>query len=310
MYLLPYETAICQKLYPKVTGDIVNKIKRVELDMKLPEVATPLGYKLQHAVFVTPSDEHELVPQFTQYLDIGTPKDPKLVIHGGQYMSIEKRTGTYRLVASGDWKLQCVRMALNMHLLNGDEAFFSRFTDLPVKVFSRWLAATLTKQYNLGIESQMAMYVIGAYYYYAMFTPEMRQPGDDRERAAINVSRVTGVPIDAVLNQLTTMGPLRNVDDLCHEFSTNANTIRIGKLTSSALFVLVHSSWFGVNARENVAVALEHLPTFLALLYMAVDDRSYRNSGLTSRVENAARGNEMAVFVDLVSRAVSDYYVE
>ncbi|AEH03436.1 virion structural protein [Pseudomonas phage PhiPA3] len=224
-------------------------------------------------------------------------------------MKYDPRSEQYRLVANNDWQFQCVRLALTNRLILGDEGFFSRLGDLPAKVFNRWVSGALITKYNLPPESQMALYVITAYYFYAMCVPELRDVNVDfRHRFAPIVAKATSVPIEFVMDIADVLGPLRNATDLVHEMSTNSRQDRTGDLKFADLFLLLSTSWFGVNARENVGVALEHLPTFTAMLYMAFAERSYRKTVITQRAETLARGNEDRQFTDLVFKAVAEQF--
>lgn len=308
MYLLPYETTACQRLYKDVSTKITSKIRRAELDMQLPPMETPGNHKLTHAVFVTPSREHEDIPRFTQYVNMGTTKDPLLACDSRQYMTLEERTGTYRLVSSNDWKLQCLRVSLNNVLLTGDNDFYSRLTLFPARLFARWIPALLTTKFNLGPESIMPMQVICALYYQAMVYPDLRKVGDERYKEVDNLYNITGVPRAEIMQLLDKLGDLACLADLAHELSVNGNTIRMGQLTDQALLVAVGASWFGVNGRENVQIALEHLPTWIALIFMAIDDRSYRKASLAVRVETAALRGERETFIENVTLAVDKFY--
>ncbi|MFO5452816.1 hypothetical protein ACLBO7_30125, partial [Klebsiella pneumoniae] len=82
---------------------------------------------------------------------------------------------------------------------------------------------------------------------------------------------VAGIIADVI----DTLGPLHNAGDLAYEISTNGRSIRMGKLKFSDLQLLVSPSRFGTASRENVGVALEHMPTYITLIYMALADRSH-----------------------------------
>lgn len=310
MYTLPYQTKICS-LYPQASLDkLYREVNKAILSEPFPQVKTPSGYLLKNCYFVTPIPEHEDIPMFTQFINIGTASEPKLLIDGRQYFKYEPRQGTYRLIANNDWSFQCIRMALTTRLLKGDEAMFSRLGDIPAKVFSRWVSGPLVTKFGLGIESQMALWVICAYYYYAMCMPElMSSEGDARVEFASVISRITGVPPDFVINVISDVGPLRNADDLIGAMSTKSMQERTGPLNFRDLFSLLSNSWFGTNSRENVGVALESLPTFIAMLYMAISDRTLnRKTQIAQRADTVARPNELKIFADLVFRLVSDQY--
>lgn len=310
MVLLPYQAKICS-LYPQATLDKIRReAAKAELSLPFPEVKTPNGIAIKDCYMVTPSPEHEDIPLFTQYVDIGQPGKPRLLIDGRGYFKYEPRSGTYRLVANNDWSFQCIRLSLNVTAITGDESTFSRLGDVPAKVFNRWVSGPLTTRYQLPIESQMALYVITAYYYYAMLIPELGEANPQiREQFAPTVSRITGVPPDFVIDTITEVGPLNNVDDLIFAMSTKSRQERTGELKFKDLYLLLSNSWFGANARENVGVALEHLPTFIAMVYMAVADRSYRKAIISQRAETVARPHELKSFLDLTFRMITEQYI-
>lgn len=309
MYTLPYQTKICS-IYPQSNLDKLNReVHKAALSLPFPQVKTPGNYLLKNCQFVTPLPEHEDIPMFTQFIDIGSHGEPKLLIDGRQYFKYEPRSGTYRLVANNDWSFQCIRLALTNRLLKGDESMFSRMGDVPAKVFSRWVSGPLITKFGLSIESQMALYVITAYYYYAMCMPELQEANvETRQQFAPVISRITGVPPDFVIDVITEVGSLKNGDDLAEAMSTRSRQERTGPLKYQDIYLLMSSSWFGVNARENVGVALEHLPTYIAMLYMAVGDRSYRKTVLTQRADTVSRPHELKAFTDLVFRQVAEHY--
>lgn len=304
MYLLPYETTIC-RLYPKL-DTIKNAVRRAALELPLPPVKTPAGSVVNDTGFITPRVEHdEDVPTFTQYLNIGDNTDFKLIIDGRQYMKYDTRTGEYRLVAQNDWSYQCIRMALNVKLLKEGSVFFSRLTDIPAKVFTRWVSGALINKYILPPEAQQAVSVICAYYYFAMLNDELENPSDERVRMIPTIARITSVPAEFISDMVDQLGVLSNIEDLAHNLSEHGRTLRLNNLKWRDIFILLSPSWFGVNSRENIGIALEHLPTFIAMVYMALADRSYRKTIITQRAESVARGNELSSFINLVNNAVA-----
>lgn len=308
MILLPYQTKICSLYTQAVLDKIRREAIKAELSLPFPPVKTPNGVIVKDCYFVTPSPEHEDIPMFTQYIDLGSPNKPRLLIDGRRYFKYEARSGTYRLVANNDWSFECIRMSLNITTLTGDETAFSRLGDVPAKVFNRWVAGPLITRYQLPIESQQATYVIAAYYYYAMLMPELGEANPDtREQFAPVVSRITGVPPDFVISVIADVGELNNVDDLVYALSTRSRQERTGELKFKDLFLLLANSFF--SRREDVGVALEHLPTYIAMLYTAVADRSYRKTVIMQRAETVARPHELKSFTDLTFGLVSQQYI-
>ncbi len=310
MVILPYQTTLGRLFKP---DDYARAIRRAEISLSLPPMQTVSNETLLDTGYVTPREEHEDIPNFAHIINLGNDSSPLLVVDGRQYMRYDERTGITRLIAANDWQLQCVRVALTLKLMETGTVSFARLTDFPAKVFTDWITGTLVQRYTLRPESEMALRVIATLYYQAMLMPELREPGHDRIRIAPILARVSGIPIEFILNLIDpdiegTVGSLNNANDLAVELSTKARTLSMGTLKFADLHTLLKSTWYGTNHADNVGMALEHLPTWIAILYTAVSDRSYRKSKITERAERIGRGNDIRNFIDLVGRGVAEQY--
>lgn len=305
MLTLPYQTTICG-MYP--TAQLITAVKRADLENPLPRVVTPAGNTVIDAYFIAPRDEYDHVPNFTQILNVGTEDEPKLVIDARPYMRFDRRLDTYRLTAENDYAFQCVRLALTYRLLSGDKAMFNRLGDVPVKVFTRWITLSLAQRFNLPLEAQLPMSIICAYYYYGLVYGDVEMDVEERTRLAPFVARATLAPVNNVLDIAERIGPMKKAGDLARELSTNGGTIRMGEMKYADLYTLIASSWVGINSRENVGVALEHIPTFIAMLYTAIGERSYRKTVLALRAQTAGRPADLQQFVDQTFRHISQQF--
>lgn len=311
MVTMPYQTTLGRLFKAE---EYIRAVRKAEIDLVLPPIQTVLNEQIANTGFVTPREEHSDIPNFIHIINVGDDRQPQLVIDGRQYWRYDERTGAMRLIAANDWQLQCIRVGLTHKILEQGTTPFARFTDFPAKVFMDWITGTLVQKYTLRPETEMVLRVISCLYYQAMLSPELCVPGHDRVRVAPIIARITGIPVEFVLNLVDpdmegTLGKLENGNDLAVALSTMSRTLSMGKLGFADLHTLLKSTWFGTNAADNVGIALEHLPTWIAILYTAVSDRSYRKSKLTERAERLGRGNEIRSFVDLVGRSVSDTFV-
>lgn len=308
MVTLPYQTTLGRLFKPE---PYISAIRKAAIELSLPPMQTVLQETLLDTGYITPREEHNDIPNFAHIINIGDERNPQLVVDGRQYMSYDERTGVTRLRAANDWQLQCIRVALTNEMLESGTAPFARLTDFPAKVFMDLISGTLVQRYTLRPLAEMQLRVISCLYYQAMISPELRAVGNDRLRFADIITRVSGVPIDFVVQMLdpegrSTIGDLANANDLALELSSR--TLGMGTLKFADLHTLVKSSWFGTNAAENVGIALEHLPTWIAILYTAVSDKSYRKSKITERAEKVGRSNDIRNFIDLVGRQVSSQF--
>lgn len=307
MFDLPYQTTFCTKLY-KNLDTLGSKIRLGGLELSYPEMFNTAKKSFKGLVFVTPYEEHSDIPAFTQYINIGNAEMPKLLIDGRQYLREDRSTGHLKSIAENDWLLQSTRMTLNLKLLSEGSSFFMGLGDLPARVFGRWISGILTSKYQLPIESQICALVVSTYYYCAMINPELKQAGSEaREMLVTRVSQITGAVPDMVFDILEDLGPLGNVEDLCNALSENTRQQRTGTIKYQDLIMLLSSSWFGINARENVAISLEHLPTFVAMVYMGLVSSSHKKTVIAQRALTAGRSNEIKSFAELIFRLSSEY---
>lgn len=287
----------------------MNAVRRADLEYPLPKVKTPSGNLLPQAVFVTPRDEHKNVPSFTQFMNMGDDQKPKLVIDARPYMRWDQRTDTYRLTAENDYAFQAVRMALTLRLMEGDLQVFSRLGDIPAKTFVRWITVQLATNFALPFETQIAVSIICGYYYYGLVTGGRGLTElEERHRLAPMVARITMAPLNTVLDYAERIQLMPDAAALAQQLSEHTGTIRLRDIKYADLYKLLAASWGGHNARENVGAALEHLPTFIAMVFCALDERSYRKTVMARRAETAGRPPEQKVFTDGVFRLVADQF--
>lgn len=287
----------------------MNAVRRADLEYPLPQVKTPSGNLLPNAVFVTPRDEHKNVPSFTQFMNMGDDLKPKLVIDARPYMRWDQRTDTYRLTAENDYAFQATRMALTLRLMEGDLQVFSRLGDVPAKTFVRWITVQLATNFALPLETQIAVSIICGYYYYGLVTGGRGLTElEERHRLAPMVARITMAPLNTVLDYAERIQLMPDAAALAQQLSEHTGTIRLRDIKYADLYKLLAASWGGHNARENVGAALEHLPTFIAMVFCALDERSYRKTVMARRAETAGRPPEQKVFTDGVFRLVADQF--
>ncbi|MNF25392.1 hypothetical protein D3C87_1129390 [compost metagenome] len=305
MILMPYDTHQ-GRMYQ--TDKIISQIKRAQIDLPLPEVETPGGNVIKNLHFVTPSEEHEDVNLFTQYVNLGTDQEPRLVLDGRPYMRYDRRTGTYRLTAENDYMFQCIRGALTLRLMKGDKAAIRRLGDVPLIAFTRWITLALSQKFNLDLAAELKVSIAVAYYFLGMSDDDIATDAEARMQMANIVQRVTKAELRLVMEVADTIKSLKTFDDLARTVSEDLGTIRMGKLKYPDIWTLVAGSFSGVNYRENVGVALEHLPTFIAMVYCALEDRSYRKSVIFLRAKSAGSERDHKTFTDLVYREVAEQF--
>lgn len=308
MIVMPYHTTITSM---HKNDKLLRELQRVDITTPFPQLTTPLGHVVKDAVVVTPWDEYLSLPGFTQPINLGDMKRPKWVIDGRPYMRWDRRHDSYRLTAENDFSFQCARLALTQVVMEDGVQSLRRLGDLPIKTFVRWITLGIAQRFNLALEDQIRIQVLCAYYYHAQMTNEGKLDSSERHRLANQVSRVTSVPTPQVIEIAEAIGEVGLVDGpaFAKTLADHSGSVRLANLKFTDLFMLLAASWVGINSRENVGVALEHLPTFISMVYMGLGERSYRKTMMTRRAETAGRQQDQKQFVDQTYRLVESRFV-
>lgn len=305
MRIDPYLTTICR---PYPTRSLVGALQRANIETPLPPLETPLGHRVRQARVITPSEAYDDVAGFTQFLNIAREgKDPIWVVDGRPFMRWNRREDSYRLTAANDYSFQISRLCLTQVAATHEQGFY-RLGDIPIKTFVRWITLAISQRFNLGLEYQLRLQVICAYYYHALQSGEVNMDDSTKVRLSQSISRVVSVPPDVVMEVGDKLGKLENGDDLAHAIAEHSGSVRLAKLKFTDLYMLIAASWVGTNSRENAGVALEHFPTFIAMVYSALGEKSYRKTRITQRAETAGRQADHRQFVQQVYRLVESRF--
>lgn len=306
MRVSPHDTTVC-RIYQ--AERLRNSVLRDHIQNPLPPLTSPMGNVVKNAVHIPPNPKHEDMPGLTQPLNITQGRESFWVLDSRPYMRWEQRTDSYRLTAENDYVFQVVRLALTEVAQLKGGAAFGRLGDVAIKTFVRWITLGIGQRYNLAIEHQANVSVIVAYYYYTQLQDSLQLDVTSRHRLANPISRITSVPVPAVLEIADQLGSLKDGADLVNAMATLGGSLRLNNIKYADLYTMLSSSWMGVNARENVGVAIEHIPTFVAMVFNALADRSYRKTVISRRAETTGRQQDIKDFTLQVQRLVESRYV-
>ena len=135
----------------------------------------------------------------------------------------------------------------------------------------------------------MQLAIISSFYYQSLFIEESEFDAAIRDRFTANVIRNTKAPARIVLETTARIGKLANIQDFCTAIKEIVPNERLQDFNSGLLVTMLKSSWWGNNAGEMLAIAMEHPPLWVSLIYVAMRDRTYRNSQLAKITERFSK---------------------
>jgi len=156
--------------------------------------------------------------------------------------------------------------------------------DFPIRCFVSWVSANLGVRLGLDFGQVSILRALLAIYYIQLHGVA-DAGGADRDRILTRAARaLPGVDPQTLLTLVGDIPPLHSIAELINWIKKVLDSPRTEDLTTNLFWVVLYFS-FPPAFREQVAVACEYPPAFIALVYSAVSERSYTKTGLGKNIE-------------------------
>lgn len=285
MFVYPYDTTVCSY----ITSNLIKAIKAAEVTEGLESNIADPGLKNDNAVnwkhnFLFVTSRNSNVPPFAHPIEVDFGADRKrLVIDARGFSKIVQGTGSV-ITNRSEFNFAMIRAVLTNHMAMGSPKDLLTLGTFPMLVYARWLSENVTKRQGLSPVDQMRLMVIACYFYLGLFRDDKIQTDIELNKNAQLIAKATYAPIDLCFQIADQLMPMQNIKEFVTQVITILDTPRLEKYSAGLLINTLINSWFGNNSREIVAVALEHPPTWLALVYAAINDRNSKNSNIAKVV--------------------------
>lgn len=236
------------------------------------------------------------IPSFSHPIYLDTSVVNGIYVDGRQLTASNRQSGEVRITALSDYNFLKARGGLEK-IWREDGTMVFRSMVYPASVYAQWIAENIQRQYGLEPENQFKLTVFAAWFYFSLFTDE--EIPDDRDYAKVCqlISKATNVPIQTVMTVLDGQAYVKDVVDFCARLEEVTGSVQLRNFSSIVLYPLLNSTWFSVNSTEIVPVAIEHIPTFMAMCVSAVTEHAYNRSKLSKMAERVPAKNNAHNFV-------------
>lgn len=288
MFKSPYDTTACRQ-YADKEHKVSEAIRQKAI---VHEVTRSVGKHLQILL-----PDETTIPSFGHPIRVDY-NDKTVFVGDTRSCTRYDRANNFSITSPGDYQLWLHRLALQYPWeMIGPSTIYS-LGQYQTMIFSRWIGDNITRRFGLDVDAQLKVHAIAAYYFYSIndvVDDEFYSEIDIKSIASM-MSRYTLPKADALIAVMSEIPIMHNVNDLVRAISQYSGSIRLGGFGVAALYQIIGGSWFGTNSREIVAVAIEHPPTFAALLYNALTNRTYKAAGLSQIVKPFERHEQAAGF--------------
>jgi hypothetical protein len=200
-----------------------------------------------------------------------------------------------------------VRFCLNFIWLVTEPNVLRDVSIITNSIYSSWISENVARRFALDPKEQMMLSIISSAFYSNLFNSDTSLKEVDKTKLEATILKATKAPYQLVTQVLSQIEEFSNISDYCNTVKRILQNPRLESFNSGLLITIIGSTWFGNNARELTAMALEHPPTWIALVYRAFKDRSYRNSLIAKITERYAGSKGGDNFLRSLVSLLEDY---
>jgi hypothetical protein len=271
--------------YLEITENVGDDVRERKIDAGLVAHGKP-----QEAMI--PPFLYPIVVKNLASLKGNTPYREILVGDGRPFMRGNREASLpCRIVNQMEFELLRVLMAANLAWLNQGPQSIMNLGPVMAQVYCRWLGDTISRRFELDATERLKVRVISAYFFQCNFIENDVLTEQQKRAMAAQACRAAGVPNVEYEGLLEDLGVLEGAEDYVGALRRLLDTPRLDNFHIGLLTQAIQGTWFGFNGRELACAAVEHPPTFAAMLYLAFAQNSYRKAGLAITSE-AFRGQK------------------
>lgn len=166
------------------------------------------------------------------------------------------------------------------------------------KIFVNWLSGAV-QRLDLDMGQITQFRILASVYYIQLYTPLPEHPSqDDRDRILTRVSKLLpAMDVRTLENFFDNDIPrLQNIIEFVAWVIKKLDTPRLHSLNVDFFYTALGYN-FGPEYREQVAVALEYPPAFIAMIYTACTERTYGRSVFGRIIETLIKRQDDKEFV-------------
>lgn len=201
------------------------------------------------------------------------------------------------------------RAILSLMWLNGEQSRLRNALPLAADVYASWLAESISKNFALDFKDQTTISIISSYFYQSLFMEDDTFDEDTKQRMALFTARSTKAPSALIFEIFDKIGPMSSIDEYCENVVSIVENVRLKTFNRALLLTTIKNSWYGLHAKEIISVALEHPPTWLAIVYTALTERTFKTSMIFRVAERFGKRGGADEFTKAYSNLMSDMLV-
>lgn len=201
------------------------------------------------------------------------------------------------------------RSILNLIWLNNGVNNIKNSLSFAGTVFSAWLSETISKTYALDFKDQTILAILTSLYYQTLFLENNELTDETKQRLAVHTIKATKAPAQMIFEVFNKVKHLSSIEDYCFYVKEVLENTRMKDFNLAMLLTIIRNSWYGTNSKEIISVAIEHPPTWCAIVFTALNERTFKNSMIYRIAERNGKRGASDEFIDSYISLVKDYTI-
>lgn len=296
-----YDTTACMAYKTQNIVDLISKAIVVNaVNIKTIRLSN-LGHEIRVGLVEGGNTHSDTIPYFHHPLfvyDSRYPHDeePIVFIDVRDYGMYNKPQQRFVVRNRVEYVWSIKRAILTHMWTHGRKEALRDLSMLPAAAFSSMISESVSRRFALDMAQQTTMQVLACYFYYCLFSDAKEFDEVELNRVVGAIARCTKVQADYIYNVVNGLPVIESLDDFCRYSKEKTESVSLTDFNTGILFAITGGNWFGTNARELMAVALEHVPTWIMIVYGGVAEASFKRSVLAKLLERLAKRHPAEVF--------------
>lgn len=230
--------------------------------------------------------------------------------HGMDVVVIDVRAlirvdgSSYKIANHTEFNFNVMRAALTLYAKRHNMEDIGNLGDIGLTVFARFVSENITRRLNLNPEEQMKIAMAASFLHLCGMRETEELTESDLQRMVPKISRCTKISAQWIFDNIEPIRYMADVGDFISVVKELVPNRRLEQLDVALLYAMLGGGWFGFNSKEVVAVALEHIPTWYAIIYTSLIDRSFRKAPIANIVQINERNGAGKQFTINLARMI------
>lgn len=282
LFRTPYDTTALAGSTSQY-NKIVDALSRARIQRYIhPQPKSPYVYAVERSSVLD-----EMVPTFYHPVVQDVSGETVVYVDVRSYGKIDLASLEFKVTNQEGYNSTMLLASLQEQWVTGHTASV-RSLNLPAQLYPAWISENITRSLNLGPADQATISILAGIFYLSLFSNRNPDDEDDDHKSLIisQVTRNTAIKADIVKPVVDRISYIKDLPEFCTIVREELDNVRANNLNPATLYSMLGGTWYGPNAAELIAVALEHPPTWVTIVYRAATNRSFHNARLSKMIND------------------------